>query len=78
MSRKNRGFSRQDLIEQAQASAVDGPDRFELKLANGKTRSFKTGVDMWRFAVQNNPKMEFPQDDKAVPTFSDWMEKRRK
>jgi hypothetical protein len=59
------------------AKKNDGPDSCELKLANGKIRSFKTGYDMWRWAIQNNPKMEFPKDDAAPPTLSEWFERRR-
>lgn len=60
------------------AKKNDGPDSYELKLANGKIRSFKTGYDMWRWAIQNNPKMEFPDDNKPVPSLSDWFSKRGK
>lgn len=57
----------------------DGPDIFELKLANGKTRKFKTGYDMWRWASQGSAKMEFYDDskDKKPPTLSEWFERRR-
>ena len=56
----------------------DGPDNFELKLANGKSRKFKTGYDMWRWASQGT-KMEFYDDskDKQPPTLSEWFERRR-
>ena len=60
------------------AKKNDGPDRFELKLTNGKTRSFNTGYDMWQWAAQSNPKMEFPDDNKPVPSLSDWFSKRGK
>jgi hypothetical protein len=40
------------------------PNRFELTL-NGKTRSFKTGYDMWKWAVQTNTKLDFPKEDAA-------------
>lgn len=54
----------------------NAPNSFELTI-RGKTRSFKTGYDMWRWAIQNNPKMEFPKDDAAPPTLSEWFERRR-
>lgn len=54
------------------------PARFELTLANGKTRAFKTGYDMWQWAVQNNQKMEFPDDNKTISSLSDWFSKRGK
>ncbi len=55
-----------------------GPENFELKMANGNTRSFQNGYDMWRWAVQNDPKMEFPPDDKPCPSISDFFERLRK
>ena len=58
----------------------DGPECFELKLANGKVRKFSSGHEMWRWASQGNTKMEFYDDtkDKQPPTLSDWFERRRK
>jgi hypothetical protein len=55
----------------------DTPNRFELTI-NGKTRSFKTGYDMWKWAAQTNPKMEFPKDDADPPSLSEWFEKLRR
>lgn len=54
----------------------NSPHLFELKLANGKSRTFRTGQDMWTWAAQNS-KMEFPKDDVNPPTLSEWFEKRR-
>ncbi len=56
----------------------NAPAQFELTLAGGKTRTFKTGYDMWQWAIQNNSKMEFPDDNRAVPSLSDWFSKRGK
>ena len=56
----------------------EGPELFELKLANGKTRSFKTGYDMWKWASHSSPKMEFSSDERASVSLSDWFERRKK
>jgi hypothetical protein len=56
----------------------NAPVNFELTLANGKTRAFKSGYDMWQWAVQNNQKMEFADDNKPVLSLSDWFNKRGK
>ena len=57
----------------------DAPDSFELTLANGKIRTFKSGYDMWKWAAQGNPKMEFYDEtkDKQPATLSEWFERRR-
>lgn len=54
----------------------NAPNRFELTIG-GKTRSFKTGYDMWQWAAQTNPKMEFPKDNAPIPSLSEWFEKRK-
>lgn len=55
----------------------DGPDKFEYKPANGKIRSFKTGHDMWRYAVQTNPKLETEYNERTGPFLCDWFDRRR-
>lgn len=52
--------------------------KLEIRLANGKSRVCKDGYDMWRFAVQNDPKMEFKFDERSGPFLSDFFERRRK
>lgn len=56
----------------------NGPDKFEMCLANGKIRSFNTGYDMWKWAAQTNPRMEFfSRDDEQQPiSLSEWFERR--
>jgi len=51
---------------------------FELKLANGKTQSFKSGYDMWKWTSQNNPKTEFKFDEKNGHFLCDYFDKLRK
>ena len=51
---------------------------FELKLANGKSGVFKSGYEMWRFAVQNNPRMDVKFSEKNGPFLSDFFERLRK
>lgn len=72
MSRKN---IRHREIEQSQG---DGTDRFEYKPANRPSHTFKTGFEMWRHAVQCNPKLETEFNDKTGPFLCDWFERRRK
>ena len=51
---------------------------FELKLANGKSGSFKSGYDMWKFATQHNPKLEQKFSQKSGPFLCDFFERLRK
>lgn len=51
--------------------------KFELSLADGKTRKFISGYDMWRWAINNNPKLECNYEDKTTPDLSTWFENRR-
>ena len=54
------------------------PHCLELKLANGRTRTFSKGYDMWQWAVQNGDKMEFDFNERTGPFLCDYFEKRRK
>jgi hypothetical protein len=38
-----------------------GPSKFELKLAGQPTKVFNSGYEMYNYAAQNNPKMEFEE-----------------
>ena len=51
---------------------------FELKLASGKTKTFGSGSEMYTWAVQNNPKMEFKFDERTGPFLCDYFERLRK
>ena len=48
---------------------------FELTM-NGKTKSFKSGYDMWVWANQNcKGRLEDNFDEKTGPFYCDWIEK---
>ena len=51
---------------------------FEITL-NGKTKDFKTGYDMWKWANQQSKnKLEVNFDEKKGPFLSDFFERKRK
>jgi hypothetical protein len=39
----------------------DGPSRLELKLVGQPTKVFNSGYELYNYAAQNNPKMEFEE-----------------
>lgn len=52
--------------------------RFELTL-NGKTKKFKSGYAMWKWANQHSKKkLETKYDEKNGPFLSDYFDKKRK
>jgi hypothetical protein len=42
-----------------------GPSRFELKLAGQPTKVFNSGYELYNYAAQNNPRMEFEEKQHA-------------
>lgn len=49
---------------------------FEMTI-KGKTKRFKSGYDMWKWALQNT-KLETKFDSKHGPFLCDWFENRRR
>ena len=43
------------------ARVVSGPSMLELKLVGQPTKVFKNGYELYNYAAQNNPKMEFEE-----------------
>lgn len=54
------------------------PKTLEIKLKNGKTKVCKDGYEMWKFAIHNDPKMEFKFDEKSGPFLCDYFERLKK
>lgn len=61
-------FAKEDRVSSGESS------KFELVLANRKSRTFRSGSDMYDWACHNSPKMDFKFDR----TLSEWFESRRK
>ena len=49
---------------------------FEIRLANGNSRKFETGSDMYNWAMKMSPRMKFDYDEKTTPDLSEWFEQR--
>jgi hypothetical protein len=45
-----------------------GPANFELKLDGKPTKTFNNGYEMYTYAVQNRPKMEFEEKQRTDKT----------
>ena len=55
----------------------DETPTFELTM-NGKTKSFKSGYDMWVWAnQQSRGKLEDKYDEKTGPFYCDWISKQK-
>jgi len=52
------------------------PHTLELKLKNGRSKTFANGYDMWKWAVSNDKRMEFKFDEKSGPFLSDFFYRR--
>jgi hypothetical protein len=58
--------------------ANTGPARFELVLANGKSRKFDSSHSMWQWAVQSRPKWDWEYKEKSGQDLCDFFERKRK
>ena len=65
------------MVNKKQKDQVQQPVSFELKLANGKCRRFDSSYEMWKWATQNSPSMDFKFDDKKGPFLCDYFDKLR-
>lgn len=61
------------MYQQDRPQPTNESARLELVLANGKSHTFRSGGDMYQWAIQNQPKMDFKMDQ----SLSDWFGNRK-